>query len=222
MFPVILNSTNEGHSFDSFYEKFLAICKEHRDTNRALAFAFILYDFEHPQISKILKDEDYWLGLNSLSGQYLTVFSLHYKPKESIKPQSSTRMFQYMTGIRSYTNPSESSNALIEKYFGSDIQIKYPAVLFFQVHEDNIIDYSLIELDEQEIEPAFIELKEYIAKAVETLKQISNDNRQNSKEIFSLVSSQVQAVRGKKIIKRGIQKITSLTELGSSIIGLGG
>jgi len=31
-----------------------------------LAFAFILYDFENPQISKVFNDPDYWLNLNAI------------------------------------------------------------------------------------------------------------------------------------------------------------
>ncbi|MBI5893418.1 MAG: hypothetical protein HZB79_07190 [Deltaproteobacteria bacterium] len=227
MYSILLNSENEGHSFNSFSDKFIQICKEHKDQGRALAFAFIFYDFENAQISKVLQDTDYWLSLNAISGKYLTVFSLHRKPKVKYKRRRKVKtdnhVFYNMVSILgNFNNPSESSNTLIEKYFGKDIQIKYPAVMFFQVHNDKVIGYTLIELDEQEIEPAFIELKTYIAKAVEILKQITDENKQNSKEIFNLIESQVKRIRIRKVAKQTVKNITSLVELASSIVGLGG
>ncbi len=64
------------YSFEEFWDRFLEICEEHRATGRALAFAFILYDFPHPQIIKMLRDTDYWRALDRLSGKHLTVFSV--------------------------------------------------------------------------------------------------------------------------------------------------
>ncbi len=43
-------------STDVFYQSIIDVCKKHREDHRALAFAFILYDFENPQILKILND----------------------------------------------------------------------------------------------------------------------------------------------------------------------
>lgn len=226
MYTVLLNSENEAHNYQSFHNKFLQICKEHKEDDRALAFAFILYDFENAQISKVLQDKDYWLSLNTISGKYLTVFSLHYKPTVRYKRMkgfgSGKRVLGYMTSIVQNQNPSESSNELIEKYFGKGVSVKYPAVLFFQVHRDEIIGHTLIQLEEQEIEQAFIELKNYLSKAVETLKMISKENKGNSKEIFSLLESTVVGERTKVIAIKRIKKITNLAELASTIGGLGG
>lgn len=229
MNSVFFNSKNETHSFMSFHDKFLAICAEHKQSDKALIFAFILYDFENPQISKILQDSDYWLNLDKLSGNYLTIFSFHYKPKVRYKGtwrdmlddfMGSTQVVGLMTTSFTFQNPSEDTNLLIEKYFGNNIEVKYPSVLFFQILDYKILDYVLVELDEQKLEESFLELKIYIQTAVDTLKQITTENRGNSKEIFELVESNVKSVRSRIVTSKRAKKLTSITELASSIIGL--
>lgn len=79
MHPIYQNSTNKEFSLKSFSERMVDICNKHRKENRAMAFAFILYDLQNPQVSKILNDREYWLALNDISGKYLTIFSLNYQ-----------------------------------------------------------------------------------------------------------------------------------------------
>ena len=52
----------ESYDFESFKEQMLNICMKHRADGRAQAFAFILFDFTNPHISKIINDRDYWLA----------------------------------------------------------------------------------------------------------------------------------------------------------------
>ena len=56
------------------YDNILTVCNEHKLANRALAFAFILYNYKNPQIYKILADLDYWRAMNETSGNYLSIF----------------------------------------------------------------------------------------------------------------------------------------------------
>lgn len=222
MYPILLNAKNEGYNFQEFAARFMQICEEHRSHGRALVFAFVLYDLENAHIAKVLKDEDYWQSLDTISGNFLTVFSIHRKPiKRGRNLLNNDNVLYHMTTVRDYHNPSETSNSLIQKYFGA-IGIKYPAVLFFQVRGEEVLDYTLIELDEENIEPAFHELKKYIKTAVDTLKMITEENRGNSKEIFDLVKDAVRAERTIKVTSRRVRKVTSIGELVSAIVGLKG
>lgn len=227
MYTVYINSEDKGSSYYQFEEDFLKICNAHREQDRALMFAFILYDFENPQISKILNDPDYWLSLNSISGEYLTVFSLHYRPEDmkkgiqkivqgKMRGETSKEMFQ----IPALQNPSKDTNKLIRKYFGDDIVIKYPSVLFFQVDKENVINHRFIQLDENSLENAFIELKKYIKVAVKSLDKVLRENKNNFPELFNLVDSSVSGTRQSIQIQKGLKKVTSIAELASTIVGL--
>lgn len=227
MFTVNINSENRGSSYQQFENEFLNICNQHRNDNRALVFAFLLYDFENPHVAKILDDPHYWLSLNSISGHYLTVFSLHYKA-EDMKEKLMEIMRQRINHtsnkefamISTNQNPSNETNNLIRKYFGSDVKVKYPSVAFFQVKNDKVSDYRLIQLDQQEIEASFLELKRYIEVAAKALEEVNRENKNNVDEIFNLVDQSVAGIRQGIQIKKGIKIITSIGELASTVTGL--
>ena len=222
MYTIYHNSNAEGHNFQSFKDEMIQICNQHRKENRALAFAFILYNFENPQLWKVLNDREYWLSLNDISGEYITVFSLNYiEPKKLRKHQQDEfRGLEYLTNISTDLNPSEGAKELIQKYFGTEIKVKYPAVLFFQVDNNSVIDSLLVELKEEMIEPAFLELKEYLKSSVEALKQITPENRGNIKEIFDCLESNVKSTQSVKKIKRVFKNSGNLIGLISSLKGL--
>ena len=193
MQTIFLNSNNEALDLDSFEEKMIQICNEHRKEDRALAFAFILYDFENPHVLKILNDRDYWLALNAISGKYLTIFSLNYNEKKWQQWEDS-RHIEMTTNISTIQNPSEGAKVLIEKYFGN-VEIRYPAILFFQVDNKSVIDSLLIDLKEEYIQLAFLELKEYITHAVISLKRITPENKKNIHEIFNCLANEIKHVK---------------------------
>jgi hypothetical protein len=225
MHTVILDTENKHLVYEIFEEEFINICNRHRQDDRALVFAFILYNFENPHLSKVLSDPDYWLSLNEISGNYLTVFSLHYKTdriKEIMmqKMNSNTHKEMFMAGGN--FNPTLDTNKLIRKYFGDDLKIKYPSVLFFQTDNSGVTDSRIIQLDEQNIENAFIELKLYIQSAATALENVNRENKENRTELFNLVDMNVKSLRNGIVAKRGIKKITSIAELASTIVGLKG
>ncbi len=88
MFPIFEQGQGKGigHTFDTFLRKFIEICEEHLQTNRAKAFAFILYDFYDEATKKVFRNQGGFARLDRLSGQNLSVFYLH---SENIKRHTS-------------------------------------------------------------------------------------------------------------------------------------
>ena len=58
------------------------LCEKHKNDNRALAFAFLIYDFENPQIIKVLDDTDYWNALHHTSGKLLSIYYIHSREEK--------------------------------------------------------------------------------------------------------------------------------------------
>jgi hypothetical protein len=179
LIPIYLNSEGQGLDFDTFNAQLLDICREHQAQRRALAFAFILYDFDNPHVAKILHDGEYWQALNKTSGKWLTVFSINYR-----KPLTELTQTGFMTTPLTEISPSGKTNSLIAKYFGPNIQVSYPAILFFQVKGKKMIDSLLVDLHQEDIEPAFRESQVYIFRAVEALKRITPANVRHSTKRF--------------------------------------
>lgn len=215
MHTIYIKSENKELSFKSFREKLVETCNSHREKNKALAFAFILYDFEDPQIYKVLNDEEYWLALNKMSGEYLSIFSINYKPEDEGMEKTA-----FLTSFSYDDNPSIATNKLIEDYFGEGLKVTYPAILFFQVNEAEVIDSLLIELSEERIEETFLELKEHIKATVDVLKKINRENRRNFKEIFNLIEMKLVANKNAKIIKRATKSAGNIAELAKALIGI--
>ena len=212
MFPIYLNTEGKGYDFTSFNKKMIKVCNEHRQKGRALAFAFILYDFENPQLWEILNDPKYWLALNQISGEYLTVFSVNYSPAKK------TNNLQYLTKVTASYDPRLATNTLIQKYF-KDTTVKYPAILFFQVDNNSVIDALLIDLKEEEVEKSFLELRDFLKSAVQALKRITPQNKQNTKEIFDCLQNEVKSANISRKTVRVLKNLGPTSVLISSIKG---
>ncbi len=81
MIPIFEQGDSQGigHSFDSFIRRFSEICKNHIESKRAHAFAFIFYDFTDRNLKDVLKSKGGFARLDRLSGRKLYVFYLHSK-----------------------------------------------------------------------------------------------------------------------------------------------
>ena len=175
------------------YDNIVEICNEHRLTNRALAFAFILYNSKNPQIYKILQDEDYWRALDQTSGRYLTVFYIsqpdNYFGQDLTESEGKEE--RGLHGLMTY----ERLVPLLKPYFQLDEKIELPAVLFFQEHNGLLTDYFLLDLDENKLEESFWELQQYVQTAVDNLEKITEENYKNSSEIFKQLKSGIDGKR---------------------------
>jgi len=206
MVTIYLNSKDEVLSIESFEQNMIQICEEHKKEKRALAFAFLIYDFTNANLRKVLNDEEYWMALNQISGENLTVFSLNYKPKREdlLGGEKSYYGFQYLTSIQTTRNLTTESNKIADKYF-EGTNITFPSLLFFQVNENLITDSLLIKLKEKNIEDSFNEIKDYIKAAVDSLGKVEEENKGNFKEMFDLITDNVQSKYTKNEIIRVIR-----------------
>ncbi|WP_316846512.1 hypothetical protein [Pedobacter psychrodurus] len=223
MYPVFKNSNQEGHDPQSFEENLIEICNNHRNEVSALAFAFILYDFTNPQINKILRDDDYWTALHLISGDLLSVFSIHKGPERpswDVDKERSKKGMESMTAIPSNKQPDVTTDQIISRYFNADIKVSYPALLFFQVDGRKVIDAILVGLNAERLEDSFLEIKTYILSAVKALKTISSDSKGNHSEIFNQLEGNVRQTRTFKIIREIGSKGFDILSIVSSVAGI--
>ena len=194
-------------STDAFAQSIIDICKKHREDNRALAFAFILYDFENPQIFKILSDRNYWNALNTISGQYLSIYYIHSRENTFGEDLASVSSHE-QRGLYPVEGKNNLSAVLpmLKRYLELSEDVKNPSILFFQVEGTLISDYFLIELYEEKIEESFLELKAYVSSAVDRLKMIDLENYGNVQPIFESLKQGVRSTKFRKILFRNVQK----------------
>ena len=125
-----------GHSFDSFSQRFDAICKQHLENGRAKAFAFIFYDFTNSDLREILKNKGVFAQLDRLSGAELSIFYLHGRTSSFVKKFNS----HFIAAL------------------GVTDQVELPCVVFFKVKGEKIEDIEIAQLDSANLIHGFHEL----------------------------------------------------------------
>ena len=209
MVPLKLLKDGRIHelSTDAFGQSIIDICEKHRKENRALAFAFILYNFENPQISKILNDRNYWNALNTISGQYLSIYYIHSR-ENTFGEDLAAISDREQRGLYPIDGKNKLGAVLpmLKRYLKLNEDVKNPSILFFQVEGNFISDYFLIKLLEEKIEESFLELKDYVSSAVDRLKMIDPENYGNVQPIFESLKQGVRSTKLRKVVFRKVQK----------------
>jgi hypothetical protein len=143
-----------GHSLDTFIDRFDQICKEHAETRRTKAFAFIFYDFQNQAMRRILKDEGVFAQLDRLSGKELSIFYLHSGTAHAVK----------------------QFNEAFTKQLELTEEVSPPCVVFFRLRKDKLTDVSVAELDSRDLIHSFKELydviEQYLKKSKATPKYV--------------------------------------------------
>ncbi|MDH3567857.1 MAG: hypothetical protein OEM61_10970 [Desulfobacteraceae bacterium] len=207
---VPLKLLNDGNiqelSSDTFSQSIIDVCEKHRIDSRALAFAFILYDFNNPQIFKILNDRDYWNALHTISGKYLSIYYIHSTEKSFGEDLNSNdgREQRGLYPITGKYNPNIIL-PMLKKYLNLSEVVKNPSILFFQVDGTMISDYFLIDLFEERIEESFLELKDYVSSAVDRLKMIDPENYENFQPIFESLKQGVKSKKFRRVLFTNVQ-----------------
>ncbi|MFH2066495.1 MAG: hypothetical protein ABIK15_14950 [Pseudomonadota bacterium] len=217
MAPIIKKSDKE---FDEarFQKYLLQLCATHQKEGKALSFAFIIYDFADYTINKILKDRDYWSTLDIISGNYLSIFYInsqnsYFKDRQTEIQEERNKNNEsdgdmHLRLLRPIEFQAKSPNEIssfVQKEFGINESIKTPFIIFFQTKGIDIIDYFGIELKAEKVDEAFIELKNQIQYAVDSIKSVTPENRSNFVEIFNLIKNGVQDERLKTYIIKTIK-----------------
>ena len=170
-------------------EKFLAnsleICKQIQDRYQVLAFAFIIFDEQNPQIRKVLRDNDYYEALSAASGDRLLVFTIADGRKTD-----SMKMLVEIDGTKKEIRQSYSE--VLTSVFGNPIDIKYPAVLFFQFVADNTTKGCLVDLGQESVEESARNLQNLLKSISKVLDGVSEEYFGNKKEILDLVNAEVE------------------------------
>ncbi|MBM4171868.1 MAG: hypothetical protein FJ214_08380 [Ignavibacteria bacterium] len=210
MVPIILkreNSSDIRLSIEEFRNDFLTVCQTHHSERRALVFAFLLYDFDNPNISQILRNPDYWTALDYLSGKYLSIFYIHTKNEKLFNEKEFSPVFYDMLPVIGRESPFKESKTILEKYFGIDSSLKLPSILFFQVKENYVSNYLFVELKSNTLEPLFNELMDTVKEVVESLKNVRKEYYENYDEVFDVIKTTIRNKKELKFITKVIKKI---------------
>jgi len=160
MFPIREHNNGIGYSFKDFSTRFIEICNDHIENDRAKAFAFIFWDFKN----ELCVDE--FAQLDRLSDKTLSIFYLDSNNKRLFNRFN--RLFLRKLGFGSDgKNPSYA----------------FPFIVFFKITNNKITDSNCVELRKDAINSSFSELKLYIKDYVN--EEDNNSRKYKNIKIYS-------------------------------------
>ncbi len=197
-----------GYSFDQFQQRFLEICAEHHEEGRALAFAFLMYDFRTPEIVKMLRDQDYWRALDEISGQRLTVFSFHVR-----EPQDADELeVKWMSPVAIGGDPGKKTQLVLRSYFELSERLTLPAMLFFQTSPDSVIDYRLVRIAARRVEDAFNEIREVLEVAAEAVEKRAEKGDAGGEQLWHAMERSIRRRQLCISVSRGVKALKDVKE----------
>jgi hypothetical protein len=200
-----------GYNFPEFQQRFLEICAEHRTSGRALAFAFLLFDVDSPEIIKMLRDPDYWRALDQISGSYLSVFTLI-----THQPQSSHQHeVRSLAGVGPVQDPGAKLQLILNSYFGLNEALRLPAVLLFQTEQQAVSGYCLAQLHANGIEPVFDEIRALLRDVAEALGTSISRGSVDSGELFKAIKNRLMKRRAIQFVKDGKKVFDNVRDIAS-------
>ena len=129
-------------------------------------------------------------------------------------------MFGYMTAI-TLTSPvvKTTDQRSISEKLGINQDLDTPFILFFQTNGEDISDHFFVSLKKDRIEESFLELKNHIKTAVDSISKVREENFGNHHEIFNLIKVGVKQSKINKFFSVNIFNKSNVQAFVKFIIG---
>ncbi|SCY44544.1 hypothetical protein [Desulfoluna spongiiphila] len=180
-------------SFNSLLEEYKA------KDGIAHLFGVMLYTDEHPNIKKVLRDDDYWLSFNELTGDRFCVFSVRPQKGKYQYPSFPSGTMGMMVPL--WREPSENTK-LLKVFDLKDTQTLPMLLLFTKVEEE----YLKIEvaLEDSSIDAAYSSIRKELESSCIAINRIKKENLNNPEGLFAALSFNQDNKKSWQRIKKGL------------------
>lgn len=163
----------------------------------AQLFGVLLYTDQHPNIKKVLRDDDYWLSFNELTGERFCVFSVKPAKGKYETPTFPKGFIGMMVQI--WKEPAENKK-LIELFEIEDTK-DIPMLLLFTEIKGEFLKIEL-KLDDSSRDAAYSSIKEQLEFSCNGLSRIKEENLNNPSGLYAALSlHQDERVKWKMLTK---------------------
>ncbi|HUU44095.1 MAG TPA: hypothetical protein VM118_00045 [Acidobacteriota bacterium] len=172
----------------------------HAAEGHALVFAILLYDERTPGTRKALRDRDYVDALHRVSGDRVVVFII----RDGIS-RSSKKDVNQDSYTPSAASLNQSFSGLLLELCKQRIDLRYPALLIFQVQNMEVSEFLIAEMGGGETaEEFFLKAKKYVERLTYAVSAVSPENFENGQEIFALAEGEIESLQWEiRILKLG-------------------
>jgi hypothetical protein len=212
MIPIYLHGRegHRGYMFSDFSQNLMKICEEHQADNRACAFALIVYDMRKPWVNRVLDDPEFFIALDRVSGDTLSVFSIFDGLLRG-------HQWNHDEALRTADDIETRSQEMLDRYFGLSA-LRSPAVLFFQVLESKVDRYVSFELSAKSKDEAFDELRQILDACAKSMRDSVGKAVRDPNLAFDRLQKEIVQRKARRTIASVLRRATSIKE----IVGLFG
>ena len=169
------------------------------DKNVSRIFGFILYTDKDPYVAKVLRDDDFWKSLDSISGDNWPIFA--------VRPMGKG-YYQYSGGgknsigfmVQTWVEPKDNLTILHD--FGIKGTNELPLfVAFMWDYNDNLHEVT-IPIEGKNTDEVYESLRE-IVDAITRVEAAIRPEYKQSENVFRNVESELKAIKAKRGFVKG-------------------
>ena len=94
-----------------------------------------------------------------------------------------------------------------------------PAIMFFQVAKEQLLDFCVIRLKGGKVEETFNEIRDIIGDASKSLANVTEANRKNHREIYYLIEETISHRKLVRSFEKGVKKGQPIYGILKSLLG---
>lgn len=182
------------------------------DMSNSRIAGFILYTRKHANVVKILKDDDYWCGLDELSGPNWPIFAVRPLESRYCSCRGSSIPGTISMMVPTYHEPN--ANRRVLKYFGLEESDDLPCFIVFMWDDNNQLCQIEWRIDDYSVETAYNSIKE-VVELISKAEQDILPEYKMSTSVFRQVKSEIEGSKFRKSFLR----ICKVCENGISLMG---
>lgn len=170
------------------------------DKNLSRIYGFILYTEKDPYVAKVLRDEDFWNALDSLSGANWPIFAVRPLQRGQYKmPSTSRNVISYM--MPTWDEPR--TNMPILHDFGMKDSENLPLFMAFMWDDQDELNQIAISITGSDVDSVYHSIEE-IVKTITRVESEVLPQYKRSVNVFRNVVTEMEALNFKhKVIQRG-------------------
>ena len=216
-------SVNKYEKAEDFYDLFIKECESARDDGQFLVCAFMGYDYTNPGVVKMLKDSDYWNGLDDLTGDKIALFYLdstkHQQSKYKAGARPKKHRFSKMKklgkliplDLPAKESPADINKYLLEerlgynKYTGPNV----PFVLFVRVKDNELIERVFINVkySRETADEVYNEFNSAIKNILLQIGRMDHIHNPGDEALFNIIEKTIKSSEHMQLVKKGAKSL---------------
>lgn len=171
-------------------------------------FGVIVYTDAHPNLKKVLRDEDYWRALAEKSGRLWNIFSVRARQGRWASSAPPPGTIAMLTEV--WKEPS--ANLELLSAFGMEDTKNLPALVIFVLEQKDVCSRVVVRLDESTAESAYASLRDVVEAVAKALAKLNTRDLGRSEAVFEAVEATADWLRGKKRLKETYRLLKELRD----------